>query len=136
MYTHTCSLRVRYAETDQMGYLYHGHYAQYYEHGRVEALRALGATYRQMEEEIGVWMPVVSLNIRFVRPAGYDELIRIQTCLRQLPNRFITFHMELFNEAGKLINGGTVRLCFLDAATRNSIAAPEFLLTHLRPFFK
>ena len=69
MYTHDFQKRVRYGETDQMGYLYYGNYAQYYEIGRVEMLRSLGLTYKSMEEEFGVMMPVLSLQIHYLRPA-------------------------------------------------------------------
>ena len=136
MHTHDYQKRVRYGETDQMGYLYYGHYPQYYEIGRVEMLRALGLTYREMEEEHGVMMPVVSLQMRFVRPARYDELLTIRTALRKLPDAFIVFHMEIINEAGKLVNGGTVKLCFVERATNRTIPAPEFLLEQLRPYFE
>jgi len=136
MYTHTTQARVRYGETDQMGYLYYGNYALYYEVGRVEMIRSLGLTYRQMEEELKVMMPVVSLQMRFVRPARYDELITIETTLKKMPERFITFDVRLFNEAKKLVNGGTVRLCFVDTLTNASVAAPKELISALNPFFK
>lgn len=136
MYTHEYSKRVRYGETDQMGYLYYGNYAQYYEIGRVEMLRSLGLTYREMEAEMGVLMPVVSMNIRYVRPARYDELITIRTALRQLPGRFIVFHVELYNEAGKLVNGATVKLCFVEAESGKTIVAPSVLLAKLKPYFE
>jgi len=127
--------RVRYGETDQMGYLYYGNYAQYYEIGRTEMIRELGLTYADMEAVHGVLMPVMSLNQRFVRPARYDELMTIKTTLRHCPNNFITFHHEIFNEKNKLVNGGSVKLCFVDAKTNKSIQAPEYLLEKLRPFF-
>jgi acyl-CoA thioester hydrolase len=136
MYSHKFKKRVRYGETDQMGYLYYGNYPQYYEIGRVEMLRSLGLTYKAMEEEQGILMPVVSMNIRYVRPAHYDELLTILTTLRQLPDRFITFHMELFNERGKLVNGATVKLCFVDAASGKTIPAPEMLVKQLKPYFE
>jgi acyl-CoA thioester hydrolase len=135
MLTHNFHKRVRYGETDQMGYLYYGNYAQYYEIGRVEMLRASGLTYREMEQEHGVLMPVVSLQMRFVRPARYDELLTIRTTLRQLPEKFITFEVEIFNEQNKLVNGGTVRLCFVEASSGKTIPAPEFLLEKLRGHF-
>ena len=127
---------MRYGETDQMGYLYYGNYAQYYEIGRVEMLRASGLTYREMEQERGILMPVVSLQMRFVRPAYYDELLTIRTVLRALPEKFITFEVEIFNENRKLVNGGTVRLCFVEAATGKTVPAPEFLLEKLRLHFE
>jgi acyl-CoA thioester hydrolase len=136
MYTHEFKKRVRYGETDQMGYLYYGNYAQYYEIGRVEMLRSLGLTYKAMEEEYGIIMPVVSMQQRFVRPAHYDELITIRTTLRQLPAKFIVFQMELFNEAGKLVNGGTVKLCFVEAESGKTVPVPEHLVAELRPYFE
>jgi len=136
MYTHEFKKRVRYGETDQMGYLYYGNYAQYYEIGRVEMLRSLGLTYKAMEEDYGILMPVVSMQQRFVRPARYDELITIRTTLRQLPGKFIVFHMELFNEAGKLVNGGTVKLCFVKAESGKTVTTPEHLVAELKPYFE
>jgi acyl-CoA thioester hydrolase len=135
MYTHQYPKRVRYGETDQMGYLYYGNYAQYYEIGRVEMLRSIGLTYKEMEETFGILMPVVHLEMRYVRPARYDELLTIQTSLRKLPEQTITFHVEIRNEQGKLVNGGRVRLCFVDQKTGKTIPAPNFLLEKLRPFF-
>ena len=136
MYTHEFQKRVRYGETDQMGYLYYGNYAQYYEIGRVELIRSLGLTYKALEADHGIIMPVMSLNIRYVRPALYDELITIRTTLRKLPGQFIVFHMELFNERGKLVNGGTVKLCFVEVASQRTIPAPDFLVEKLRPHFE
>lgn len=136
MLIHEFQKRVRYGETDQMGYLYYGNYAQYYEIGRVEMLRASGLTYREMEQERGVLMPVVSLQMRYVRPAYYDELLTIRTTLRRLPEKFITFEVEIFNENRKLVNGGSVRLCFVDAKSGKTVPAPEFLLEKLRAHFE
>ncbi len=135
MYRHEFHKRVRYGETDRMGYLYYGNYAQYYEIGRVEMLRSLGLTYKSMEEEHGILMPVVIMQMRFVRPALYDELLTIRTELRQLPDRFIVFHVEIFNEQRKLVNGGSVKLCFVDAASNRTQPAPAYLLDKLRPYF-
>jgi acyl-CoA thioester hydrolase len=135
MYQHDFQKRVRYGETDQMGYLYYGNYAHYYEIGRVEMLRSLGLTYKSMEEEYGILMPVMSLQMRFVRPAYYDELLTIRTALRKLPDQFITFYVEIFNEKNKLVNGGSVKLCFVDKNSNKTIAAPSYLLDKLKPYF-
>ncbi len=135
MYQHEFQKRVRYGETDRMGYLYYGNYAQYYEIGRVEMLRSLGLTYREMEETYRIMMPVVSLEMRFVRPARYDEHLTIRTMLRHLPERFIIFHMEILNESGKLVNGGRVKLCFVHMDEDRSVVAPDFLLSKLEPHF-
>ena len=136
MLTTTFYKRVRYGETDQMGYLYYGNYAQYYEIGRVEMIRSLGLTYRQLEMDLGILMPVMNLNMRFVRPAYYDELIRIETTLRQLPDMFITFHVELYNEKEELVNGGSVKLCFVEAKTGNTVPTPDILSDKLKPYFE
>lgn len=135
MYTHECQVRVRYGETDQMGYLYYGNYAEYFEVGRVETIRSLGLTYKELEEKYGIWLPVVSLEMRFVRPAFYDDLVLIKTEIRKLPDTHIVFHCELFNDKKKLLNAGRVRLCFFDAASKKVVPAPEYLMQKLRPHF-
>ena len=135
MYAHETQIRVRYGETDQMGYLYYGNYAQYYEVGRVETIRSLGLSYKELEEVHGIWLPVVSLDMRFVRPANYDDLLTVHSEIRKMPDEYIVFHVEIFNERRKLLNAGRVRLCFFDAKTKRVIPAPDMLLTQLRPHF-
>src|SRR3954462_4316428 len=112
MFTATTQIRVRYGETDQMGYLYYGNYALYYEVGRAEAIRQLGFTYRQLEE-MGIAMPVAELNVRYFRPALYDDLIAVKTLLKELPEGSkITFHSELYDQDGQLLNKGATTLVF------------------------
>lgn len=135
MYSHEIQIRVRYGETDQMGYLYYGNYAQYYEVGRVETIRSLGLTYKELEEVHGIWLPVVSLEMRFVRPAYYDDLLTVRSTLKELPDEYITFHVEVLNEKKKLVNAGRVRLCFFDSKTKKVVPAPEYLLEKLRLYF-
>lgn len=136
MYVHTFNKRVRYGETDQMGYLYYGNYAHYYEIGRVEMLRSLGVTYKELEKKYNTFMPVMHLESRYVRPARYDELLTIETTLRKLPLKDIVFHTEIKNEAGKIVNGGRVKLCFIDKMTGNAVFSPDILIHILKPFFK
>ncbi len=136
MYSSSTTHRVRYGETDQMGYLYYGRYALLYEIGRVEMLRDLGLSYVEMENEKRVMMPVMSLQQRFVRPGRYDELLMITTTLRKLPVDTITFHVEIRNPQGKLVNGGSVKLCFVDMNTGKAVPAPDYLLEKLRPYFE
>lgn len=135
MFQHQTTKRVRYGETDQMGYLYYGNYPLLYEIGRVEMLRSLGLSYANLEVEHHVMMPVMSLNMRYVRPALYDELLTITTTLRQLPEKTITFHVEIHNPAGKLVNGGAVKLCFIDSRNKKTILPPTLLLEKLAPYF-
>lgn len=120
-----------------MGYLYYGRYALYYEIGRVELLRHLGLAYRAVEEELGVMMPVVNLHARYLRPARYDEEVRIVTQVRALPDREMVFHHELYGPAGKLLNGGRVTLCFAATGPNGGrVACPEPILQLLRPHFR
>ena len=135
MFSHDFQKRVRYGETDQMGYLYYGHYPAYYEIGRVEMLRSLGLAYKSLEEDHQVMMPVMSLNMRFVRPARYDENLTIRTTLRKMPDKHIIFHVDIFNEAGRLVNGGVVKLCFVHMKTNKTVPIPEVLAKKLRPFY-
>lgn len=131
MLPHDIYIRVRYGETDQMGYLYHGHYATYYEVGRTEWIRHHGLRYRDLEDVHGILMPVMRLDIRYVRPARYDDLLRVTTTLRKLPEQQMTFASEIHNEADELVSGATVRLGFIDRAG-GSRAAPDYLIAHLR----
>ena len=134
MFTTETRIRVRYGETDQMGYVYYGRYAEYYEVGRTEMIRQLGMTYRYMEEK-GVLLPVVNLTINYKRPARYDDLITIKTTLREMPTARITFHYEIFNEAGDLLNHGHAVLVFTDPHSRRPTRPPEELMLALQPFF-
>lgn len=135
MYAHETQIRVRYGETDQMGYLYYGHYAQYYEVGRVETIRSLGLSYKELEEVHGIWLPVVSLEMRFARPAHYDDLLTVRTEIRKLPDEHIVFHVEIRNARQKMVNAGRVRLCFFEARSKKVVPAPDMLLTQLSPYF-
>jgi acyl-CoA thioester hydrolase len=136
MFESTTQIRVRYAETDKMSIVYHGNYIQYFEVGRVEAIRNLGITYKDMEED-GVIMPVVEWQAKFLRPAKYDDLLTVKTVLRTLPvNHEITFFQEVYNEAGKLLTSGKVLLYFLTAASMQRTAMPEALRAKLIPYFE
>lgn len=135
MYTHSTTVRIRYAETDQMDIVYYGNYAQYFEVGRAECIRELGFTYKKMEE-MGVRMPVVSMEARFLRPAHYDDLITIKTILKELPAKHqIEFHHEVYNERKKLLTTGKVVLFFIDSHTGKWIGLPAELKEKLTPFF-
>ncbi len=136
MFSHEIEFRVRYAETDQMGYVYYGNYPQYFEVGRVEALRSIGVAYKNMESVLGVMMPVKSLNIKYLRPIFYDELITLKTTISKMPDTEIEFNVEIFNEVGKLATTGTVILAFVDIEVKKSVKIPESLTLILSPFFK
>lgn len=136
MYIHEYQKRVHYGETDQMGYLYYGRYADYYEIGRCEMLRALGLTYKQMEEDYRVMLPVAAMESRYIRPAKYDELLTVRTTLRTLPHdKHMTFYVEVFNEQKKLVNGGRIRLVFVNMDTMKPMPAPTFFTDLLLNYF-
>ena len=105
MYVSETSIRVRYGETDQMGYVYYGYYAMYYEVARVESLRQLGLTYKELED-MGVMMPVLENHSVYLAPARYDDLLRVVTTLREKPGVRIRFEYEIFNETDSLLHRG------------------------------
>lgn len=121
------TLRVRYGETDQMGFVYYGVYAQYYEVGRVEAMRSLGFSYREMEES-GVLMPVINLTIDYKKPALYDDEVRIVTTIKEMPSVRITFHYECFNQNNILLNKGSVTLVFIDKQKNKPTQPPTWFM--------
>jgi acyl-CoA thioester hydrolase len=135
MFTTETQIRIHYALTDQMGVVYYGHYAQFYEIGRTEAIRQIGYTYKEIEA-MGIIMPVVDIHSRFLRPAKYDDLITVKTTLKELPtNSRILFHTDIYNELGELLNTGDVTLFFIDAQTMKRCDMPVQLREKLEAFF-
>ncbi|MCC5919379.1 MAG: acyl-CoA thioesterase [Cyclobacteriaceae bacterium] len=134
MKIHETKVRVRYAETDQMSYVYYGNYAMYYEVGRVEALRAVGITYREIEES-GVMMPVLENHSKYMQAARYDDEITIKVSIPEAPKVKITFKCELYNTAGELIHVGTTTLAFVDMQRNRPIRCPQHLYDALSPYF-
>lgn len=122
--------RVRYADTDQMGVMYYGNYARLYEIGRSEMIRESGMAYRELEES-GVVMPVYSVEARYLSSLTYDELVTIETTVRELPAARMTFHHRIFSQEGKLAHEATVVLVFLDAGSNRPVRAPAKLLSLL-----
>ncbi|MEO9070873.1 MAG: thioesterase family protein [Ginsengibacter sp.] len=135
MFNSKTQIRIHYALTDQMGVVYYGHYAQFYEIGRTEALRSLGLTYKEIEAS-GIIMMVTETHSRFLRPALYDDLITVVTSIKELPlHHKIVFHSELFNEKEKLLNVGDVTLYFIDAKTMKRTTMPESIRDKLIEYF-
>jgi acyl-CoA thioester hydrolase len=139
MYTHQTQLRVRYGETDAMGVVYHGNYAEYFEVARVEALRHLNIVYADLEQE-GYVMPVVEMNTKFIRSALYDDVLTLKTSLANLPSDHkLTYQQEIYNAAGTLLTLATITTYTLkkEASTQNLVKAtcPEKLYAALVPFF-
>lgn len=127
-------LRVRYGETDQMGYVYYGNYAQFFEVGRVEWLRNLGVSYKSLEES-GIMLPVLNLNINFHKPAKYDDLITIVTILKKKPLVRIEFDFEIYNEEKELLTTGFTSLVFINMKKNRPSKAPKELLDKINAHF-
>lgn len=124
-------IRVRYGETDQMGVVYHGNYAQYFEVGRVEWLRQYGVSYKQMEEN-GIMLPVISLSVKFIKSARYDDLIKVRTQLVKLPSASIEFNYEILNEKMELLATGNTTLVFMDINRNRPTRCPQYVLDKLQ----
>ena len=135
MFVHNHLLRVRYGDTDRMGYVYYGNYGYYYEQARSEAIRHSGVTYKEIEDS-GTMMPITRMTTKYIQPAFYDELLTIKTIIPTMPGRIITFQYEVFNEKNVLINEGETQLIFVDVNTKKIKTVPAILVEKLRPFFK
>jgi acyl-CoA thioester hydrolase len=135
MYTSETKIRVRYGETDQMGYVYYGNYAEFYEVARVEMLRKLGLTYKWMESS-GIMMPVLELKCKYIKPAYYDDEITIKVMVKELPSTRIVFNYELYNEQGELINLGETTLVFVNIETKRPTVGPPAFMEKLKVYYE
>ncbi|WP_431165582.1 acyl-CoA thioesterase [Tenacibaculum halocynthiae] len=131
MHEHISTIRIRYSETDQMGVVYHGNYAQFFEIGRTEWLRTFGVTYKYMEKT-GVMLPVISLNCNFKKSAFYDDFITIKTYLKKTPTVKIEFNYEIINQDNDILCTGSTALAFINSETKKPIRCPEYLLNKLK----
>ena len=135
MFTFNYNYRVRYADIDQMGYVYYGNYARFYEIGRVEALRSLGMTYKDVEAS-GVIMPVYENKSRFIQPAEYDNLLTIKVLVKELPRFRMVFFYEIYNEKNILLHTGETTLVFVKMENKRLTTAPKEMIDRLMPFFE
>ena len=134
MYTHETKIRVRYAETDKMGFVYYGNYPAYYEVARVEGFRALGFPYKEMEDA-GIGMPVLTLQVKYHGPAKYDDLLTIKLIIPEMPRARMRFLYEIRNEAEELVNSGETILAFMNMETGRPVKMPERMKASISPFF-
>jgi acyl-CoA thioester hydrolase len=130
MTKNTIAFRIRYAETDQMGYAHHGNYAQYFEMGRTELLRQANISYKKMEED-GLILPVYSMNTRYIKPAKYDDQLILKTFLKEKPSARIIFHYEIYNDQKELICQAETTLVFVDTSKNRPVKIPQELLKKL-----
>lgn len=123
--------RVRYGETDQMGVVYHGNYAQYFEMGRTEWLRKMGLSYKEMEDN-GIMLPVISLTVNYKKSACYDDLIKVKTKLVKMPTAKIEFDYEILNENDEILTTGNSVLVFMDTHKNRPTRCPDYVLDQLQ----
>ena len=135
MFIAQTQLRVRYGETDQMGVVYHGNYALYFEIARTEALRQIDVTYRSLEEN-GIMMPVVNLTVNYKKPAKYDDLLTIKSIFKVMPTVKTIVEYEVYNEADELLCTGQTTLVFVDMKTNKVTRCPPKLIDIFTPFFE
>lgn len=135
MFEHDTQIRIRYSETDQMGYCYYGNYAQFFEIGRVETLRALGVSYKELEQR-GVMLPVLTYEVKFLKPAFYDDLLTIKTIIKKIPSARIEFDYEVYNENNTLITTAKTTLVFIDSSTMKPCMVPSDVKEKLSDFIK
>ncbi|MBI4931897.1 MAG: acyl-CoA thioesterase [Bacteroidetes bacterium] len=134
MFTSEVKLRVRYGETDRMGYAYYGNYAEYFEVARVETLRELGMNYKDMEDN-GIMLPVYTFSVKYFKPAFYDDLLTIKCSIKEMPKARITFFYETFNEKNELLNTGEVTLVFIDREKNKPMGAPAEFIEKIKKYF-
>jgi len=134
MFEFTTQIRVRYADTDQMGYVYYGNYARYFEIGRVEALRSLGISYKTLEEN-GIMMPVLENYSKYIKPAFYDNMLSLKVMVKEIPGTRIRFEVEITNEEGILIHIGYTVLVFVSIETKKVVSFPAYIKKAIENFF-
>lgn len=135
MIQHATDIRIRYGETDQMGVAYYGNYPLFYEVGRTELIRKSGFSYKELENR-GIYLPVIELNVQYIKPVFYDELITVVTYLNELPGVKIKFDYEIYNKNQDLTNKGSTILAFINTETGKPCKAPSFFMDKLVPFFE
>ena len=131
MKTHNTFIKVRYAETDQMGVVYHGNYAQYLEIARLEWLDALGISYKNMEEN-GVMLPVYHIDMTYKKSAQFDDLLKVVVTLRKLPTVRIIFDYKIYNQHNELLTIANTELIFMDTVVNKPIRCPAYILDKLQ----
>lgn len=130
MFITQTTYRIRYADTDQMGVVYYGNYARFYEIGRSEMIRDLGYAYKELEDS-GVVMPVISVNAKYKRPLYYDELITIETALKKMPEARMVFYHTIYNQDNEVVHTAEVTLVFLSKETNRPVRVPEYMISAL-----
>ena len=130
MYSHETKIRIRYGETDRMGYAHHANYPLYFEEGRMELLRSLDLNYKDLEDS-GIILPVISINTKFLSPVYYDDVLIIKTILKEIPRTRLRFDYEVVNQNKKLVTKADVELAFVDSDSRKPMLVPDVFIEKL-----
>ena len=126
---HRFELRVRYGDVDQMGWVYYGNYLRFFEIGRAEMMRSLGRSYREVEDQDGVLLPVLDARCRYLHGARYDERVTIETGLLDHGRATMRFGYRVRGEDGEVCAIGLTEHCF---TTRDAkLVRPPALLRDL-----
>jgi len=128
-------IRIRYDEVDKMGYVYHGNYAKYYHISRTELLRKIEISDRELETH-DILLPVIELNIKYLKPVFYDDIITIQTTLQKIPASRLVFHHEVYSDTNEIINRATSTVAFVDINTRKPMKAPQFIVNKIKSYIE
>ena len=131
MFEYKSLVKVRYAETDQMGVVYHGNYAIYLELARIEWLNQLGVSYKNMEKN-GVMLPVYEMNFSFLKSAYFDDTLTIETSLQEMPRARIVFNYQIFNQSEELLSKASTTLVFVNMKTNRPMRCPDYILEKLK----
>lgn len=134
MFISETQIRVRYGETDKMGYMYYGHYPEYFEVSRTDMIRCFGLSYKAIEE-MGIIMPVRSLKVDYRLPAHYDEILTVKSCLKSLPEIKLDIDYTIINESNELVCTGNTVLAFVDLKTKRPRRAPAFFIDAVKQYF-
>jgi acyl-CoA thioester hydrolase len=134
MVSHEVQVRVRYAETDKMGYVYYGNYATYFEVARVESFRHWGFSYKELEDS-GIMMPVLEYKTKFLKPAKYDDLLTIKLFLKNKPSARIVFEYEVYNQEKILLSIAETTLVFVNQQTGKPCSPPLHFDEIISPYF-
>ncbi len=130
----TKPIRVRYSDTDQMGYMHHSNYLRFFEIARLEWMTFLGISYKQMEKE-AIWLPVVSAEVNYKTPSYFDDELTIKVKLEEPPMASLCFSYEIHNQNQKLVCTGQTKLAVLDAKLQRPMRCPKNLFEALKPYF-
>lgn len=131
MKTHHTYVKVRYAETDQMGVVHHGNYAQYLEMARIDWLFQFGISYKEMEKQ-GIMLPVYEMQFKFIKPATFDDILKIKTILKEFPRVKIEFEYSVYNQEEELLTTASTVLVFMDSKTKRPIKCPQYILEKIQ----